>query len=216
MKKTYTTWDGKRGSAAQSHAWGAFGSASYGWGQLTEEQWKAWEAAAKEEKRRRRWPPSRRFTGQNLFTEINYHQAFLGLPPFLYPPEHPALGLDHVGPLIISGVGGGFALKLGVPKAPAGHTLVFASPPCPAGRRVCRDCRFIGLLPAPEGGESEVTEMYLRKFGYIPAGSRIFIQTWQQVDGWRAPFPTQTTAIVPGKPGTAARRRRRRATETPY
>ena len=88
MKKTYTTWDGKRGSAAQSHAWGAFGSASYGWGQLTEEQWKAWEAAAKEEKRRRRWPPSRRFTGQNLFTEINYHQAFLGLPPFQIGRAH--------------------------------------------------------------------------------------------------------------------------------
>ena len=212
MKKTYTTWDGKRGSAAQSHAWGAFGSASYGWGQLTEEQWKAWEAAAKEEKRRRRWPPSRRFTGQNLFTEINSHQSLLGLPPYLYPPERPAFDMGPLGPLMIGDGLDGITLLLGVLKVPAGHTLVFGSPPCPAGRRVCRDFRFLGLLPAPLRGASDITELYLRKFRNLPVGSRVFIRTWQQVDGWRAPYPNQTTVVIPGTPAPAAKRRRRRAT----
>jgi hypothetical protein len=183
MKTSYTTWDGKRGSAAQSHAWGAFGDASCIWETLTEDQWRAWEEAAKQEKRRRRWPQGRRFTGQNLFTEINSHQRFLNLPPLLYPTDHPVFGLDRPGPLMTGDGKYGFTLKLGVPKVPAGHTLVFGSPPCPAGRRVCRDFRFLGLLPAPDGGASDIAELYLKKFGNCPAGWRVFIRTWQQVDG---------------------------------
>ena len=211
MKTSYTTWDGKRGSAAQSHAWGAFGDASCIWETLTEDQWRAWEEAAKQEKRRRRWPQGRRFTGQNLFTEINSHQRFLNLPPLLYPTDHPVFGLDRPGPLMTGDGKYGFTLKLGVPKVPAGHTLVFGSPPCPAGRRVCRDFRFLGLLPAPDGGASDIAELYLKKFGNCPAGWRVFIRTWQQVDGWRESFPTQFTVVIPGKADPAARRSRRRA-----
>jgi len=212
MKTSYTTWDSKRGSAARNHAWDAFGGASCGWGHLTEDQYRAWEEAAKQEKRRRRWPQGRRFTGQNLFTEINSHQAFLGLPPFLHPPERPVFGLDRPGPLMIGDGGDWFTLLLGVLKVPAGHTLVFGSPPLPAGRRVCRDFRFLGLLPAPYRGASDITELYLEKFRHLPAGSRIFIRTWQQIDGWRDSFPAQFTVVIPGKPNPAARQKRRRAT----
>ena len=38
MKQSNLTRDGKRGTAAQDRAWGAFGGASHGWGDLTEEQ----------------------------------------------------------------------------------------------------------------------------------------------------------------------------------
>jgi hypothetical protein len=211
MKTSYTTHDGKFGSPAQGHAWGAFGGASCGWGTLTEDQYRAWEEAAKQEKRRRHWLPSRRFTGQNLFTEINSHQSFLGLPPYLYPPERPVFGMGRLGPLMIGNSGDRLSLLLGVLKVPAGHTLVFASPPCPAGRRVWRDFRFLGLLPAPYRGASDITELYLEKFRHLPAGSRVFIRTWQQIDGWRDSFPAQFTVVIPAKPAPAARRRRRRA-----
>src|ERR1035438_7533113 len=77
MKPIYITKSGKLGTAAQSHAWTSFGGASGMWGTLTDEQYEGWEEAAKKEKRRRRWPAGRRLTGQNLFTEINSHQAFL-------------------------------------------------------------------------------------------------------------------------------------------
>jgi len=212
MNTSYSTWNGKRGSGSQSRAWEAFGGASCGWGSLTENQYQAWEEAAKKEKRRHHWPAGRRFTGQNLFTEINSHQAFIGLPPYLYPSDYPAFNLEPLGPLMIGDGGDRFSLLLGVLKVPAGYTLVFGSPPLPAGRRVCRDFRFLGLLPAPHRGASDITELYLRKFRNLPPGSRIFIRTWQQVDGWRAPFPKQFTLVVPGKPAPAARRRRRRAT----
>jgi hypothetical protein len=211
MKTNYFTWNGKLGSAAQTRAWGSFGGASCGWGTLSEEQYRAWEEAAKQEKRRRHWPPSRRFTGQNLFTEINSHQSFLGLPPYLSPPERPAFGMHRPGPLMIGDAGDRLSLLLGVLKVPAGHTLVFASPPVPAGRRVWRDFRFLGLLPAPYRGASDITELYLEKFRHLPAGARVFIRTWQQIDGWRDSFPTQFTVVIPGKPAPAARRRCRRA-----
>ena len=212
VKTSYSKWNDKRGSAAQSHAWGTFGGASCGWGTLTEDQYQAWEEAAKQEKRRRHWPASRRFTGQNLFTEINAHQRFLALPAFLYPPERPVFGLCRPGPLTAGDGSDWFPLNLGVPKKPAGHTLVFGSPPCPAGRRVCRDFLFLGLLPPPNGGVSELTWQYVAKFGSPPPGSRIFIRTWQQIDGWRDSSPTQFTVVIPGKPHPAARQRRRRAT----
>jgi hypothetical protein len=212
MKPIYSTHDGKFGNAAQSHAWGAFGGASGEEEPLNDEEWRAWDEAAKQEKRRRHWPAGRRFTWQNLRTEINSHQRFLGLPLFRYPPEHPAFGLDRLGPLMAGESGGRVALKLGVPKVPAGYTLVFGSPPCPANRRACRDFRFLGLLPAPEGGASNIAELYRKKFGNPPPGSRVFIRTWQQVDGWRPPFPAQFSVVIPGKPHLAARRRRPRAT----
>src|ERR1035441_4847840 len=155
MNTTYFTKSGKLGTAAQSHAWTSFGGASGMWGTLTDEQYQAWEEAAKKEKRRRRWPARRRYTGQNLFTEINSHQSFLGLPPYLFPPERPAFDAKPLGPLMIGDGLDGFTLLLGVLKVPAGHTLVFGSPPCPAGRRVCRDYRFLGLLPAPHRGASD-------------------------------------------------------------
>ena len=42
-----------------------------------------------------------------------------------------------------------------------------------------------GLLPDPEGGLSDITGLCLDKFSLLPAGQRIFIQTVQQIDGWR-------------------------------
>jgi hypothetical protein len=209
MKPVYITHGGKFGTAAQSHSWGAFGGASSIWQTLTEDQWSAWDAAAKQEKRRRHWPASRRLTGQNLCTELNSHQAFLDLPPLLFPPDHPAFGADRPGPLTTGDDWEKFALKLTVPKVPPGQMLVFGSPPCPAGRRVCRDFRFLGLLPVPKKGVSDITELYLKKFAPPPPGWRVFIRTWHQIDGWRDSAPTQLTVLMPSHPSQAASRRRR-------
>ena len=68
MKPIYITQSGKLGTATQTHAWTCFGEASGMWGPLTDEQYEAWDEAAKKEKRRRRWRAARRLTGQNVFT----------------------------------------------------------------------------------------------------------------------------------------------------
>jgi hypothetical protein len=62
MKRGDNPRSGKWGTVAQQHACGAFGNASGDWGSLTEDQWNVWDAAAKQEKRRRRWLASRCLT----------------------------------------------------------------------------------------------------------------------------------------------------------
>jgi hypothetical protein len=211
MKPIYITQSGKLGTAAQTHAWTSFGEASGMWGTLTDEQYEAWDEAAKKEKRRRRWRAARRLTGQNLFTEINSHQAFLGLLPFLYPPERPAFTLARLGPLLTGEGRGGVTLKLGVPQAPEGHVLVFGALPCSPGRRYCDKFSYLGLLPAQKEGVSEISTLYYERHGVPPPGSRVIILMQQQVNGWRD-IPRRLDVVVPLRQGPVAQPKRRRAT----
>ena len=72
---------------------------------------------------------------------------------------------------------------------------------------------FIGLLPPPVGGESDITNLYLAKLKqwrklkpkryHIPLeGSRIFIRVWQQINGWVHEVRMfQTSGLVPANLG---------------
>jgi hypothetical protein len=72
--------------------------------------------------------------------------------------------------------------------------MLFASPPCNAGRSYCSNFSFIGLLPAPNERISHFTRLYLKKLKELKklkryrhvtlAGSRVFIRGVQQVNGW--------------------------------
>jgi hypothetical protein len=42
----------------------------------------------------------------------------------------------------------------------------------------------------------DITSLYVAKFGEPPAGKRVFIQTVQQINGWRDQ-PKTTSARVP-------------------
>src|ERR1039457_7028604 len=209
MNTSYIPKSGRNGTFAQDRAWGAFGSASCKWETLTEQQYRAWDEAAKRENRRRHLPRGHRLNGQNLFTEINSHQRFLGLPPYLDPPDRPAFDHDSLGPLMAGEGRDGFTLKLGVPKTPAGHILVFGARPCSPGRRYCDKLPYLGLLPAPKGGVSEITAQYCEKYGVPWPGSRVIITTQQQLNGWRD-IPRRLDVIVPVRQSPAAKPKRRR------
>ena len=199
----------KRRTAAQRHSQAEFGDASLGWNDLTDEQRDAWREFAKNVLSHPRGGQCGPLSGQVLFTAINRNQRLLGLPPFLYPPVRPAFPRNPVRAMAISQGSGGIALKLNVAEAPAGHILVFASRPYNAGRKYCDKFIYIGPLPASVGGESDITEQYLKK--HIPPwpGSRVIIRTVQQVDGWRDE-PERIEAIFSGKEGPAASQKRRR------
>ena len=62
-----------------------------------------------------------------------------------------------LGPLMVGEGMDGFTLKLGVPKMPTGHILVFAARPRGRGRRYCDKPPYLCLLAAPKGGVSEIT-----------------------------------------------------------
>ena len=55
---------------------------------------------------------------------------------------------------------------------------------------------LLGLLPDPQGGLSDITELYLAVFKLLPPGKRVFIQTVQQINGWRD-LPKTISARIP-------------------
>jgi hypothetical protein len=196
---------------AQLQAQAHFGGASLGWNDLTEEQRDAWRDFGKKVRSHPRGGQSGPLTGQNLFTAINRNQALLGLPPFAYPPERPEFGPNPVVGFSITEDRNRLALKLRVATPPAGHIVLFASPPHNAGRRYCDKFIFLGPLPPPVGDEIDITEPYLKKFGNPPPGSRVFITMRQQVNGWRnlpqrleAVFRPSTAPATPAKSRRAA------------
>ena len=56
--------------------------------------------------------------------------------------------------------------------------------------------KILGLLPDPEGGLSDITDLYLAAFKLLPAGKRVFIRTLLQINGWRH-LPKTISARIP-------------------
>ena len=166
------------------------------WRVLTEEQRGAWMLAAQDAHSRPRLGKSARLTGCQLFIKINCARAAIGLDQFNDPPEVPEFGLNPVGELTISNTRGTIAPKLGVPSTPAEHTVVYGAAPCSAGKYFVRHFNILGLLPEPVRGVSDITDLYVARYGVPPAGMRVCIRTQQHINGWDD-LPKQTSAIVP-------------------
>jgi hypothetical protein len=181
---------------AQQRVRSQFGRMSALWRTLTEEQRLAWIIFAAQNKSRGRLGQSGPLTGLQLFVKINTNLAFLGLPPVMDPPAFPKFGNNPVGALTITNSGGVIALKLAVASAPRSYLLVSATAPGSVGASFPGRFVFLGLLPEPVAGVSDITELYVARYGIPPAGPRVFIQTVQQVNGWQS-LPTRVTAVVP-------------------
>jgi hypothetical protein len=80
-----------------------------------------------------------------------------------------------------------------------GDIMVFGAPSCSAGRKKWRHGAFLGLLPAPVGGESDITELYVARYGEPEPGKRVFIHTRQQKEGW-AGWNKDSSELVPVRP----------------
>jgi hypothetical protein len=183
-------------TSAQLSVRSRFGRISARWRVLTDAQRAAWTAFSTEVASRGRLGKSGPLTGCQLFVKINTNLAFVGMEPVTDPPDYPRFGANPVGSLTITNVRGAIALKLSVPSAPAQHTLVWGTVPGSAGASFPGRFTFLGLLPAPVAGVSNITELYVAKYGVPPVTKRVFIHTRQQVNGWQD-APKQTTAVVP-------------------
>jgi hypothetical protein len=188
----------KPSTAAQRRARKQLTQSSRRWSDLTEEQRAAWRRRATEMDRLVRNGQYYRLDGQQLFNKLNSVLALCEREPLTDPPPPPKFGPNPVKALHINGTGGGIALKLSVSGSPAEDIMIFASPPYSAGRQYCGDYRFLGLLPAPVEHVSDITRLYMKKYGVPPANTRVFIRAWQQVDGWECRGQMQlTNALVP-------------------
>jgi hypothetical protein len=166
------------------------------WSTLTQEQRTAWCVAAankhfvNEEGRRIRR------NGYNLFVSLNTRRADLGLPQFDLPPAEPVFSQNPVDELVATFTGGKFTLKLRVPGPTAQYTLVYAAAPVRSGVRYVHLFPFLGLLPPPKDGWSDITDLYVARYGVPKANQAIWIRTCQHIDGW-TDAPKVTRARVP-------------------
>ena len=82
-----------------------------------------------------------------------------------------------------------------VSRVPTRFTIVSGSRPRTPGTTLVDHFTILGVLPDPEQGISDVSDLYLAKWPVVPVGSRIFIRTVQQINGWQD-LPMQVSAIV--------------------
>ncbi len=174
----------------------ALGRFSALWNKLTDEQRRLWNVRAGEVRSHPRLGKNGRLSGQQLFVKINCILASVGKPMVTTPTARPGFPANPVGALSITNSNGAIALRLSVLEAPAANILVLGAAPCSQGVSFVRDFTILGLLPAASEGACEITDMYVKKYGIPREGSRVFIRTNQEIDGWEDNFK-QTTAVVP-------------------
>ena len=177
----------------------SFGKISRAWSHvLAEEQRRAWLFAGTKVKSHPRLWQSGRLTGEMLFQAINSARAQIGRPMLLWPPARVVFAPNPVAGVTLSYVNGQPRLRLKVSGPLTEDIMVFAQAPCGPGRKKWRHGAYLGLLPAPQRGESDITEMYVARYGQPEPGMKVFIRTCQQKDGWEGP-DQDLSALVPVK-----------------
>jgi hypothetical protein len=161
-----------------------FGAVSSRWRTLNPEQHAAWRIAAASKDFVTESGRLVRLHGYNLFVSLNSRRAELGLPQFDLPPAEPVFRPNPVAELVITNTGGKITLKLRVSSPPAQYTLVQGAAPVRTGVRCVQHFPFLGLLPAPTDGWSDITELYVARYGVPKFGQAIWIRTCQHIDGW--------------------------------
>ncbi len=69
------------------------------------------------------------------------------------------------------------------PSPPAQYTLVQRAKPVSPGVGCVQHFSFLGLLPPPKDGWSDITELYVARYGVPKVGTSIWIRTCQHIDG---------------------------------
>jgi hypothetical protein len=154
------------------------------WRTLTPDQRAAWRAAAANKYFVTETGRRVRLNCYNFFVGLNMRRADLGLPQFDLPPAEPVFSRNPVADLVVANTGGKFTLKLRVPSPPAQYTLLQGAAPVRTGVRCVQHYPFLGLLPPPTDGWSDITELYVARYGMPKAGTAIWVRTCQHIDGW--------------------------------
>ncbi len=185
---------------AQEYMRQAFGSYSQQWaGKLSQAQRDRWNAAGAEVWSHPRCGTRGKLTGEQFFTGINSTLACCNMPPLWEPPARVVFNLSPVRQLVITNDEEGVRVFLRLAAAPTEDIMVFGQEPCSAGRSKRRNVSYLGLLPPAEDGLSEITGLYKAKYGEPRPGTKVFIVTSQQKNGWKG-FDQETNEVVPQRP----------------
>jgi hypothetical protein len=185
---------------AREHSCAIFGGNSRKWGgKLSEEQRDRWTLAGAQVMSHPRLAQKGPLTGQQFWQAISTVRAIVGLPETLEVPARPVFSRSNVGRLVTENGADGVRLYVVVSGELNEDIMVFGQEPCSRGRYKRRNVSYLGLLPPPVGGLSEITRLYNAKFGEPRPGSKIFIVTCQEKDGWKG-LDLETSATVPERP----------------
>ena len=187
-------------TAAQQRMRRVFGHNSQAWGPgLSQQQRDRWNVAGPQVMSHPRCGQNGPLTGEQFFTGINSVLGCVGLPPLLEPPVRVMFDLSPVRGLAATNDARGARLFLKLAAEPTEDIMVFGQAPCSAGRTKRRNVSYLGLLPPSVDGMSEITDLYKAKFGEPRSGTKVFIVTCQQKNGWQG-FDQETSEIVPDRP----------------
>ena len=179
---------------------GAFGHHSQGYSRkLGEEQRQRWILAGAQVMSDPRLGQNGPLTGQQFYTSINSVRSRVNLPETLEPPARVAFGPSVVGELVAENTEAGVRLRVRITGELNEDVMVFGQEPCSAGRSKRRNVAYLGLLPPPVDGMSDITYLYQARYGEPRPGTRVFIVTCQQKNGWKG-FDRETSALVPDRP----------------
>ena len=174
-----------------------FGAVSSRWRALAPEQRIAWCIASADSYTVSRTGRRVALNGYNYFVRVNAARAHLGLSQFDLPPAVPAVPtFSPVAELSVTHTGDAVTIKVRVPSQPGQTTLVQGTAPVSAGVRCVQHFPLLGLLPAPVDGWSDITALYVARYGAPTVGSVVFIRTCQHTDGW-TDLPKVASAFVP-------------------
>ena len=154
------------------------------WRKLTPEQRAAWYAAVANQYRVTKTGRRIRRSPYNLFRSLNIRRADLGLPYLDLPTAKPVFGRTPVEELVVINTGARTTVKLRLSSPPAQDILVYGAAPVSPGVRCVQHFPLLGLLPPATDGWSNITELYVARYGVPRPGTAIWIRVCQYIDGW--------------------------------
>ena len=154
------------------------------WRTLSAENHSAWRGAAARNYFVTETGRQVQLNGYTFFVRVNLRRADLGLPEFDLPPDQPDFGPNPVDELVATNTEGKITIRLRVSGPQAQYTLVEGPAPVRTGVRCVQHFPFLGFLPTPIDGWSDITELHVSRYGLPKVGTAIWIRTCQHIDGW--------------------------------
>jgi hypothetical protein len=170
-------------SEQQMRVRSALSGASQLWCQITEPERRAWLALAGELKGKHGFSPG--LTASRLFVAVNTTLAAEGKPPVHSVPPLPCFAPSPIKEARIVLRQGKYRLLLDCPETPQHAVIIRATAPQSLGRSVPPRATQLGLMPAPEGGVVDLTDLYTSRFGPISPQRHIFLYTIQTENGFK-------------------------------
>ena len=190
----------KRSTAGQRRSRAEWSALSAAWNNLAEEQRQAWNEAARRNRRGGGAAHGQPDTGRRLFARANSRRFALGQDLLTDPPGPDSFRPMPIVRLEITNDGGRIALKLRVSGGPTDGVMVSSWHPVSPGVMVWDKFVRIGQLPAPDGGMSDITRLYVAKYGVPPVGKKVFIRI-QQLNDYVGNIVQVASAVVPAGSG---------------